>query len=275
MHVILREHAKSHVARIHTANPSEGERFYARALLQHRPARSFELLRTINGNVYDTFQAAAAASGLFADNNEGELALLEGIHTLRTPRQLRILFAHLLVNDCIATPAIIWENLHVHLSLDLILRHNNVEATGVNAALQDLSTYLDEHGKLLSDFGLPEPNCYSAEVEHELERWEPERDALQQRAAIAYTQLNHEQQHIFDTIVTATLHDEPMLAFIDGKAGRGKTFLINTICDHLRSLNHIVIPTATSGYAAQLYAGGRTTHSAFKVSVPVLHNTTY
>ncbi|KAF8141784.1 hypothetical protein EV363DRAFT_1144330, partial [Boletus edulis] len=53
--------------------------------------------------------------------------------------------------------------------------------------------------------------------------------------------------------------------FIDGKAGRSKTFLINAVCDKLRSLSRIVLPTTSSAFAAQLYSGGRTTHSMFKV----------
>src|SRR6266550_8242594 len=57
--------------------------------------------------------------------------------------------------------------------------------------------------------------------------------------------------------------------FIDGKAGCGKTTLINTICDVLRSQNEIVLATATSAFAAQLYPGGKTTHSTFKVMLDV------
>ncbi|EKM52951.1 uncharacterized protein PHACADRAFT_98416, partial [Phanerochaete carnosa HHB-10118-sp] len=137
----------------------------------------------------------------------------------------------------------------------------------MNHALQELSTYLEEHGKSPQDYGLPEPTVYSAEVEHELERWHPQRDALRARAEHALGVLNAEQRLIFDRIVHAALTETPLLAFIDGKAGRGKTFLINAICDYLRAQGNIVLPTATSGYAAQLYPGGRTTHSTFKVPI--------
>ncbi|KAJ6611585.1 hypothetical protein B0H10DRAFT_1809232, partial [Mycena sp. CBHHK59/15] len=52
-------------------------------------------------------------------------------------------------------------------------------------------------------------------------------------------------------------------AFVDGKAGRRKTTLVNVLCDMLRSMGRIVILTATAAFAAQLYPGGGTTHSAF------------
>jgi predicted ATPase len=63
------------------------------------------------------------------------------------------------------------------------------------------------------------------------------------------------------------MNNTPLCLFVDGKAGRGKTMLVNTLCDKIRSLGKIVIPTATAAFAAQLYPGGRTTHSAFKVSI--------
>ena len=47
------------------------------------------------------------------------------------------------------------------------------------------------------------------------------------------------------------------------------------ICDKIHSLGQIVIPTATAAFAAQLYPGGCTTHSVFKVSpwFPLYHHT--
>ncbi|KAJ7843149.1 DNA helicase Pif1 like protein, partial [Mycena leptocephala] len=73
-----------------------------------------------------------------------------------------------------------------------------------------------------------------------------------------------EQLAIYSEILAAVLDNRPLCAFVDGKAGRGKTTLVNTLCDKLRATGRIVIPTATAAFAAQLYPGGRTTHSAFK-----------
>ena len=76
---------------------------------------------------------------------------------------------------------------------------------------------------------------------------------------------NPEQRHIFDIVLEAVHSHKPHVAFIDGPAGRGKAFLVNALCAQLRAEGRIVLATATSGYAAQLYPGGRTTHSTFKV----------
>ncbi|KAH9847639.1 DNA helicase Pif1 like protein, partial [Lenzites betulinus] len=79
------------------------------------------------------------------------------------------------------------------------------------------------------------------------------------------SKLNSEQYQIYTEIMDAVAHRRPFRAFVDGKAGRGKTFLVNAICNELRSAGRIVLPTATSAFAAQLYPGGKTTHSVFKV----------
>jgi chromosomal replication initiation ATPase DnaA len=84
------------------------------------------------------------------------------------------------------------------------------------------------------------------------------------RADTAYTNSNEEQHQIYDIIISAVTNDR-LLLFLDGKAGVGKTFLINAICNKLRSINVITLPMATSAYAAQLYHGGRTAHLTFKI----------
>ena len=135
----------------------------------------------------------------------------------------------------------------------------------MNHALQEIGQCLEEYGKTLSDYGLPEPISYSREVEHELEKWASDRDDLSLHADLAARSFNPEQRDIYDLIIAAVIENKALRIFIDGKAGTGKTYLIQTICDKIRSLGHIVLPTATSAFAGQYYKGGRTTHSAFKV----------
>lgn len=250
---------------MHAARPSEGERFYLRALLANRASSSFEDCRTVAGTVYPTFQQAAIELGLFAHDREGEFAMLEAIQQLRTPYQLRILFVHLLINDGIPTPLALWDLISYELSFDFILRHHNVTNIGENAALAEIKHCLEEYGKRLSDYGLPQPMEYTAEIEHELGRWDSIRPQLLASAESACELLNDEQLGIFNRVVVAALNGEPLCLFVDGKAGRGKTFMVNCVCNFLRGNRKIVIATATSAYAAQLYPGGRTAHSAFRV----------
>ena len=266
-HVILRDARHRFITRIHPVPPSKGELFYLRAILRHRSILSFEDARSVNGEMYNTFQEAAVLLGIFANEDEAEYALREGIDYLRTPRQLRILFVHLLINDCIPTPLRLWQRFHLQLSRDYILQHNNTEQIGINCALDELCHYLDEHGKTISDYGLPHVLSYTREVEHELERWNSNQPALAARADDAVHHLNAEQLLIYQAVTSAILEGRQLLAFVDGKGGRGKTFLLRAICDRVRSTGRLFLPAATSAFAAQNYDGGRTIHSAFKVCV--------
>jgi hypothetical protein len=265
MHVVQRNKAHTHLSRIQSVRPSQGEIFYLRAILQHKPCLSFKDALTVDNTEYVTFQDVAIQLGLFADSNEATYAMLEAVQTLRTPRQLRLLFVHLLVNDCVDSPISMWDTFQNELSYDFILRANNVIPVGLNSALDDLSHLLEEYGKRLGDFGLPEPIVHSREVEHELLRWGQNPDLLSQRADHAVAILKAGQLEIYNYALAAVMNAAPLCLFVDGKAGRGKTMLVNTLCDKVRSLGKIVIPTATAAFAAQLYPGGRTTHSAFKV----------
>ncbi|WVZ93694.1 hypothetical protein U9M48_039655, partial [Paspalum notatum var. saurae] len=77
--------------------------------------------------------------------------------------------------------------------------------------------------------------------------------------------LNLEQMHAFQTIVTAVLDHRPSFFFVSGYGGTGKTYLWNTILAHLRSQRKIVLCVASSGVASLLLPGGRTAHSRFKI----------
>ena len=98
-----------------------------------------------------------------------------------------------------------------------------------------------------------------------MQRWESETELLQQRAEDRFQSLNDEQQEVFNIIWHALQEHSGLPLFMDGKGGTGKTTVINTLCDAIRAAKKIILPTATSAFAAQLYTGGRTTHSMFKV----------
>jgi hypothetical protein len=55
--------------------------------------------------------------------------------------------------------------------------------------------------------------------------------------------------------------------FLDGKAGREKTFLINAICDRIRGKGHIACITGLTALGATLYKKSRTAYSMFGISI--------
>ena len=164
MHVVQRDATHPHLSQINAVRPSQGDLFYLHAILQSQPALSFLDACTINGVIYETFQEAAIALGLFADQNEAQYTIQEAINTLATPRQLRQIFVHLLINDCILAPIDIWTRYQQHMAHDFTLQFGLNTDLGLNCALEELNKSLEEHGKSLSFYGLPDPLTFTAEV---------------------------------------------------------------------------------------------------------------
>jgi hypothetical protein len=269
---VLRTRRTNHITRLAPAKPSEGERFYIRSLLQRRPARSFKDLRTFDTTVYPSFQHAAIALGIFVGEREAQYAMAEAVASLYTPSQLRRLYIDILVNDCTDTPLELWEMFREHMSQDYTIRLGSQEQA-LAFTLRDIAIDLQEYGKTPSDFGLPHSIALSGEIEDEFERWAPHLDSFGQAATDAYNIFTQEQVAIYDDVLRAVTSQTALRLFIDGKAGRGKTFLLNAICAKLRSMGRIVIATAVSAFAAQLYQGGKTAHSVFKVRISIISST--
>ncbi len=94
-----------------------------------------------------------------------------------------------------------------------------------NACLRDISNRLETMGRTMTDFGLPEPAYDSTEVARECMRWGP-------RSCQAYVDANlplltlDEQRPIYDEVVEAVRLRKPLLMYVDGRSGRGKTLLM-------------------------------------------------
>ena len=153
------------------------------------------------------------------------------------------------------------------ISEDFILTATSDIKQGYNEALKQLRFFLGGRGKHLEDYGLPQPLARKNEAKWELRCWSSQTGTLLQQVDIGLTAFNPEQRAIFSQVQSAILNNEPLLTFVDGKAGCGKTFLVNTLCTWVRAVGRIALPTTTSAFAAQLYPGGRTAHSTFGVSL--------
>lgn len=81
--------------------------------------------------------------------------------------------------------------------------------------------------------------------------------------------------HAFDTIVAAVA-DNPRNAhfFLQGAGGNGKTFLYIALCHYFRAQGKIVLCVASSGIAAELPPGERTSHSRIQIPLQVHENST-
>ncbi|EGU80381.1 hypothetical protein FOXB_09107, partial [Fusarium oxysporum f. sp. conglutinans Fo5176] len=219
-------------------------------------------LRTIDGTVYSSYQETAVALGLFRDVCEAQYALEEAVSSFALPPQLRFLFAHLLLDS--PSPAVaLWERFGPALSADFALHYSHDEA--ISRTLQSISRILRGNGATMRQFGLPEPTGVERELQLELAAFARQRETLMMRSRQNYAALNAEQRHIFD-IIHSSLATGGCF-FVDGRAGRGKTFLMGTLCDYIRAEGEVVCVAGSTALSVTLYDRGRTAHSTFGIPV--------
>ena len=257
------------VARIRTVPPRVGELFYLRALLLHKHTFSFEGLRSVGNTTYTTFQEAAAALGLFQNSNEADLALAEAIENFASSHQLRFLFCQLLLN--FPTNAItLFDRHQEQLMADYLDQYNSAELA-TDLALRDLDRYLRTQGSRLADFGLPQPDRQTSLLQLEQVHFASQYINLTEKYQDDEISLSNEQLDayymVLESFYTPISDRIKTCFFIEGKAGRGKSFTANVLVNRLRSEGHIVLVVGSTALSVTQYERGRTAHSAFGIPV--------
>ncbi|KAL5730296.1 hypothetical protein ACHQM5_003135 [Ranunculus cassubicifolius] len=98
------------IGRIYFANPNSGERFYLRLLLTIvKGPKSFEHLKIVGTERFETFKEACIAHGLLEDDEEWAQCLEEA-SIMKTGHQLRKLFTMILLECNPTQPGVLWEN---------------------------------------------------------------------------------------------------------------------------------------------------------------------
>jgi len=75
--------------------------------------------------------------------------------------------------------------------------------------------------------------------------------------------MTDEQRNVYNRIMKRVNENSPSLFFLYGYGGTGKTLIWRAMSTTIRSASDIVLTIASSGIAALLIPGGRTTHSRF------------
>ena len=280
---ILRKNKSDTIGRVHSVNPVAGDVFYLRLLLhneQCKGKKSFEDLRTINGEVCASFKETCTKLGLLQDDNEWHQALTEADYIKSTPA-IRELYITIVLFCEPADPGRLFHDHWTKWTDDIV---RDAQSKGVNLSqeqlktmvLLDLQRRLQSREKELRDADLPTP------TEEELRDVEVmtgnlpvmireelafSRDEMKELARERYGQFTQEQRQIFDTILEAVSSNIPMQVFIDGRGGCGKSFLQNGVLAAVRSLEPggcVALAMATTGIAANLLTlgmGGRLLHT--------------
>lgn len=120
----------------------------------------------------------------------------------------------------------------------------------------------------LSNYGLPTPNR-KGKLKQNLNQYDTE--LLEKYANEKRALLNIDQREIYDTIMNSIVENEGGIYFLDAPGGTGKTFLINLLLAEVRKKEQVAIAVASSGIAATLLDGGRTSHSMLKIPLNIHH----
>ncbi|XP_075515340.1 ATP-dependent DNA helicase PIF1-like [Primulina tabacum] len=250
------------IGRIFSCRPSDNEKFYLKLMLMHvRKPISFKDLRTVNEVIFTTFREAAQMLGLIENDNTADMCIAEAAAYLM-PHALRQLFATVLVFCYPKNPIQLWLKYQHFLSEDFA-QNNSLTSTVISHRVLDIiDNYLYSMGKKLDDFFHVDKDV-SQNFDDSLAKELKSERAMEDLLAI--DQLNLEQKNAYDQILHHVHNDLPNSFFIDGPGGTGKTFLYRALLATIRSAGDIAIATATSGVAASLLPGGRTSHLRFKI----------
>jgi hypothetical protein len=277
---IKRQRNTSAIGRVYFVPPTAGEKYYLRILLYNVPGpHSFQHVRTYNNIVYDTFQDACIARGLIETDEEWDICLREA-STFKTGHQLRILFVTILLMNEPQDSAGLFERHFQALSDDcrFVLQHQfHIEVPTLNQirslALSKLRDLLEKSGRSLGDYKLPLPtidfdnlNGIPRLIAQQL-NYDPV--ALNDTWTNGHATANASQRQVLDTITHALDSGTGGLFFIDGPGGTGKTFVENLLLAYVRKQGGIALAVASSGIASLLLAGGRTSHSQFKIPIEI------
>ncbi|XP_059179144.1 uncharacterized protein LOC131958244 [Physella acuta] len=270
----LRGHETT-IGRMYSVSPTDREKWFLRILLLNvKGATSYTDLRKVerNSTPFASFQEACIARGLTDDDSEWDACLTEAaIHQM--PVQLRQLFAFICLM-CEPSDAAALFDRHSKSLMEDFQRQFPDGDRALFLTLKDIESVFLTHRKSLADFRLDLPADRYAEPVHPGKKFDPvtEGTLFEEK----FRMLNSGQRKAFD-IIRAAIENPDLpnrLFFIDGPGGSGKTFLYNTIMHYVRSKKELVLPCAFTGIAATLLEGGITSHSRFKLPIPINETST-
>ncbi|PLW28544.1 hypothetical protein PCASD_18168 [Puccinia coronata f. sp. avenae] len=242
---------------------------------------SFVDLKTVDGRIYPNFRSAAEARNLLWSDAHYQSALREASLWMLGFR-LREMFSQYLVPSPPSNPQGLLDQFIKQLSDDcryiLIKLKFSKEPSCAevhNLAKLLIQQILTANGKTMSDVGL-DPILTNAEelLGNVVESIIGIHDDGVQSLSRDILRLNKGQGQVFTVLEACLDNGSHCLKFIDGPAGTGKTFLLNTIIAMCKSRGMTPVVVASSGVAAMLLKEGTTAHSGLRIPVSIHNDST-
>jgi hypothetical protein len=217
----------------------------------------------------------AIALGLFPKDGEAQFAMREAVRSSYTPSQLRFLFTTVLIHMPGDSKAL-YDEFLPDMSWDLQLVPELANGGWLNVVLQSIQGYLTSQGSSLANFKLPMPTLRPSELDDELAAFCCATAEMREFVCKTRAQFNAEQVQVYAELEAVVVQGKSragaavgtaQLHFVDGKAGRGKTFLMHCLVTQFRAEGDAVLVVGTTGLSIVHYDRGRTAHSAFGIPV--------
>ena len=234
-----RENGQWQIGRMHSAFPSQGERWFLRTLLNHvKGATCYDDLYKHEENTYDTFKEACAARGLLKNDKEWKRAMKEA-SKIQTGSQLIRFFASILKENDPLKPRKLWNRFRNDMITDIWQNYrreihrqsNNIPSHLLprlyNTAMFQICDILESYGKRPSYYGFKKPaknDCIHAECREFLLETSYDRNRCEETFVANSHLMNDEQQEVYDEVISAvypanTSSTESKIFFLDAPGG--------------------------------------------------------
>jgi hypothetical protein len=268
LYIFKRDKPENNIVRMSINYIQHGEIWYLRRSLLNIPTYSLENLKYFEYVSYDTFQQAAIARGYVSDVTDALLCFNESRYIL-TEQQLRSLFVNMTLQGYV-TINIYNDDLNRRLMYQDFLLNDQYgnEINANNKLLQYISDRLSQENRTNTDYGLPEPEAQSTELEIMRLRYDPKQQNELFNNLMNTTKPTDDEQlpfllRVFNAIDT----DQSLKIILQGEGGSGKSTMAKIIAAYARSKNKIVMGCASTALAASIYENFYTAHSLFKIPV--------
>ena len=249
-----------------------------------------DMLTASSGKVCETYKEVCFELGLLSEDLEWVKVFEEAANT-KMSAKIRDLCIIVFLFCMPSSPKQLFEEFWPSWCEDFEMKAQRqgtvlTESQKKTLVLLDLETKLESFEKSLKDFGLPVPSpddlasvsfitsVLPAVIREELQFDVQELAHTVEERVPTFTE---EQRYIFDTVMEHLRSNKPLQIFIDARGGCGKTYLINTILNAVRSMEPsgcIALAMATTGIAANLLNLGRTFHSRMKAPLAPTEDST-
>ncbi|KAL7605791.1 uncharacterized protein LOC111883552 [Lactuca sativa] len=230
------------IGRIHSVSPKLGEEYFLRILLNKvKGPKSFEEIRTVNGEICSSFKDACYNLGLLDDDKEYIEAIKEA-SVSGSGFYLCFLFATMLLSSSLCKPEIVWENTWEYLSHGILYtQQKRLKSPDQikNLTLFEIEQILLRNNSSLKNYRrMPYPDAdlvsssnnrlIAKELDYDIPNLKNEFDHL-------FVSLTDEQRNIFIDIMAKVKNNKGGVFFIYGYGATDKTFPWKTISAAIRS----------------------------------------